>query len=579
MDAKFKKHRLFSDNEDHFVIDDGETQFKVAKYMIDPRTKKKIESMERHEKFACGGEVKGYYNGDEVGMPEDVSRQAIPDDVFNKAKDVASGKGKDVAVDMAKKYAESSLPPGLGVPTPGDYSPRKAASAIAGDLETAKRTADAIKRAEELGAAEQAAVDAGRELTNRRVEAAGKGYEAPGYTVPEKPSVLLPTPTTAKQKGIGLPGQGPQQPTQPAIGEDPYKGFIDAGEKYTKSVESAGKAAADLYGGINKQLAAVEEKNKDMYTALEGNIKSLTKEIQDGKIDPNRYWTNLQAPNKILAAVSIILGGLGPSGKNEAMEVINKQVEQDVEAQKANLNNKNSLLSRNLEMLGTLREAEQATKAQIYAGIGAQVSGLNAAALGPKARMEQAELVMKTKLMAQQMNKEVSRAYAVRSLEGLEPTPATPQQLSLAGKDYDARAVKLPGDTGYLTAGTPEAATEINTQLAQNQAINDLLDEIERISGGASYGFTERDRVGKLMSKLEILVSKREGASQAKESTIKTMRGMLDDPRGLANLFGASSAHSVQDLKDALRDETESLMGQNVRGYKKVSPYEPKPKK
>lgn len=520
MDAKTKKHLLLGDMEDHFLIDDGEVQFKVAKYMIDPRTKKKIEQMERHQNFACGGQVKGYADGG-----------------------------------VAEEYVPENIKPGSG--TDFSWLTKQIGSAPSPEALKKYGSVDEAMKAEQFY----------KEKNVPDVAVAPKEpvYSAPvGPKAPQDPSAEM----AMKPKGIGIP-QAERQIAGPPS-PDPMQQMAAAGQDYTQSVQSAANMAKKSYDDAYNALKKSEDHYRVKRDQLDSRITALQDEISSGRIDPNRYWNDKSTPNKILSAFAIALGGFGESGKNGAMDVINKQIDADIDAQKANLKNKESLLSKNIELLGDMRLAEDATRAQINAGLAAQLGKFNYSMLGPKARMEQAELQAKLMMASKQMNESIARASAVKSLEGFGQSAATPEELSLAGDEYKKKAVRLPGEESkYLSAITPESSTQINTQLAQNKSIDDTLKKIEEVAGSAAYSLVTRDRVQKLMRGLEIQLAERKGASKSTERVLEMIRDMLDDPRDWKNLAAISSAHASQDLKDELANETENLMQQFIPGYKK----------
>ena len=88
----------------------------------------------------------------------------------------------------------------------------------------------------------------------------------------------------------------------------------------------------------------------------------------DGKIDPNRYVGSMSTGQKLSTAIGLIMGGMGAGivgGENPAMKYLNNQIENDINAQKTDLGKKESLLSRNLQQFGNLRDATAMTRANM----------------------------------------------------------------------------------------------------------------------------------------------------------------------------------------------------------------------
>ncbi|HUV84145.1 MAG TPA: hypothetical protein VMV86_00465, partial [Methanosarcinales archaeon] len=141
---------------------------------------------------------------------------------------------------------------------------------------------------------------------------------------------------------------------------------------------------ADRQKAMNMQLSLQNEMNGLQGQLIENNKK---------QIDPNRFWNQSSTWNKVLAGISIALGGLGSGatgGVNRAFEIINGAVADDIKAQEANISNdyknisgraaltqlklksvgdylsslsqktQNALTSAKLEQLNTLVETQQA---------------------------------------------------------------------------------------------------------------------------------------------------------------------------------------------------------------------------
>lgn len=86
-------------------------------------------------------------------------------------------------------------------------------------------------------------------------------------------------------------------------------------------------------------------------------LKSLQVEA-DSKIDPKRWWKEKSTGENILAALAIGLGGFSASmtgGPNYALQIIDKAIERDIDAQLANREGKYKQAAAQQDMLGILR--------------------------------------------------------------------------------------------------------------------------------------------------------------------------------------------------------------------------------
>lgn len=106
----------------------------------------------------------------------------------------------------------------------------------------------------------------------------------------------------------------------------------------------------------NQQYQKQLEAEKAERAALsQRNIESREKidaeliKAQNEKLNPNRYWQEMNTGSKILAGIGLALGGLGGAGtggKNYAADVVNGAITRDLEAQKSDLANKVEVLGK-----------------------------------------------------------------------------------------------------------------------------------------------------------------------------------------------------------------------------------------
>lgn len=127
--------------------------------------------------------------------------------------------------------------------------------------------------------------------------------------------------------------------------------------------------AAQQQKDLQKQQAYFEAQ-QSVLKNYQDQYDNMVKDIGSGKIDPNHYWDSKSTGQKVGAAIAMMLGGLGAGltgGPNVALEMMEKHLQNDIEAQKATLGNKLSLLSRNLAMQGNIHSATNMTLLQMKA--------------------------------------------------------------------------------------------------------------------------------------------------------------------------------------------------------------------
>lgn len=96
--------------------------------------------------------------------------------------------------------------------------------------------------------------------------------------------------------------------------------------------------------------------------------KNFISDLQNSHIDPKHYQENMSAGQKVGTAIGLFLGGLSTPFThqgNPALEFLNKQIDRDIEAQKANMENKKTIFGANQSLYHDSVMAENATRAQM----------------------------------------------------------------------------------------------------------------------------------------------------------------------------------------------------------------------
>lgn len=266
-----------------------------------------------------------------------------------------------------------------------------------------------------------------------------------GIQIPQKPAIGLPSISeqTVPVQDMGMAGQAmpqlgqSQQAMQDPFGYGRQLAALQEGIKLQKagiSGEAAamgalGKAQAGIYEQAQKDLGKRQidfEKNTQAVRTL---IDQTNKEIRDQQIDPNKYLGDLSTMGKASTVLGLIFGGIGGglqrTGQNLALDTLNKLIDRDIAAQKANLDKKTSLLSSYYNQLGDMRTAENMARATMLDQFSNQLKGEAAKSQDPiaKARANQAlgQLQMQT---AQIIAQTGARQTMMGAAEGKQADPA-----------------------------------------------------------------------------------------------------------------------------------------------------------
>lgn len=260
------------------------------------------------------------------------------------------------------------------------------------------------------------------------------------------------------------------QPTAMDIGKTPQEKEIEATSRIageTKAIQAKeAEDTAAAYRNAMKASIDADSLMKKEEEDLKYNIDRINKEIISKKIDPNRYMANMSTFGKVATALGLILGGIGQGmtgGKeNLALRMLEKSIDNDLDAQKEELGKKNNLLTAYYKMYGDIQQARAAAKATAL-----QVVQMQAHAISEQSRSQQA-LKQNELLQAQLETKkqqEISRKAQV----------VMDQNLSQALKDQTA----VPSSDqvyDYIYRNVPE-----KQQKETIQAYNDYSKAVEQI--------------------------------------------------------------------------------------------------
>lgn len=175
---------------------------------------------------------------------------------------------------------------------------------------------------------------------------------------------------------------------------------IEAG---AQAETEAGQKTAAAYGKLSSNLDKLLTPQQIM-AQHQAADDALMKKYQAKEINPDHYWESRDTGQKVLAGISMILGGFGAranGGKNAAMETINSAIQRDMESQRANQNGAMNLWKMNREATQNDIQANLATRNQMLTAVQAQALQYAAAASGPEAKMRVAPLISQ---LAQQKN-------------------------------------------------------------------------------------------------------------------------------------------------------------------------------
>lgn len=278
----------------------------------------------------------------------------------------------------------------------------------------------------------------------------------PGYLESTK-KMLQPT---APQTTATPPAESPYVKAY----DDSYKRMQAAQMGMAQAQKEAQEQNVKDYQKQEEELARIQSNYQTSINNLTAESENLQKSYMSGKIDPNRVWSNMSTGNRILAGISVLLGGLGQglsgSKTNPAWDVLNDAIDRDIDAQKANLGKTSSLLSFNMQKLGNLNAALAATRVNLIDLTQAQINK-TAAKLGSKTAIAQAQI--SNEMLNQEKAKLMQSIAAQQQVQGIMQSPGgIPKEQVLRLPEEQRKTLVMMDNGNYYQALNEKGADAVS---------------------------------------------------------------------------------------------------------------------
>jgi hypothetical protein len=263
--------------------------------------------------------------------------------------------------------------------------------------------------------------DQSQDIPNQAPDSAPLPVNVPGVTPDQQPQA----PQAA----------GPQTQDQ-SIAQEPnptMQGAYQQGMKGLQQQMGADTQLAQDQADIAKGNIAAQATAQAQYQQAASKLDATRKSVSDWLQDPqnavnaNKYMGKMDTGQRIGTAVALMLGGLGAgfTGHNDALNYINKQIDNDIDAQKANIGQHQNLLSAIDHEYNDLD-----TSTAVLRGImGDQtIAKMQQAAAQAKTPQAQATMTQGIAALQQQMAGPIQQATMRQALMGSGPGGGMSQQ-------------------------------------------------------------------------------------------------------------------------------------------------------
>jgi hypothetical protein len=394
----------------------------------------------------------------------------------------------------------------------------------------------------------------------------GLGLMGPTTTY-EAPAIRMPGSTPAQ---TGLPGYLSQTESFMKTGQQQQAPGMQLGgpSEYTKAFDQmqqgtlmqaqasaeAAKQQAQVYDQQMQELQKTEAARKLQADAVMADINKIQNDVMTQKIDPTRVWSNMSTGNRVLAGISIFLGGVagGMQGtENRALGIIQDAVNKDIDSQKADIGKKQNMLSLNMAKYNNINDAAAATKAQLLSITQAQINQ-SAAKMGSKqalasAQVANAQIDLQKAQLINQISTSQAAAQKMAAPEGLSL-----QDAQTLPENIRERIVPLPSGKFTVVINKDDVKPIKDAYQAYAEA-KPLLNRVKQfMKDGASFTGTKRAALEQsLKSQMMLLVKNTEKLGQITETDMDLINSLIPQP---GSYFQENNQQKLDQLNIKLDD-------------------------
>jgi hypothetical protein len=335
----------------------------------------------------------------------------------------------------------------------------------------------------------------------------GLGLMGPSMNFEQPSEIQASAPAPAQ---TGLPGylaqtqqfMQPQQQAPAGLPSDYTKAFNEIQQGTMAQAQAHADAAtqqAQVYEQQMKELRQNEIERKRQSDAAMADINKIQNDVMTQKIDPTRVWSNMSTGNRVLAGISIFLGGVagGMQGtENRALGIIQDAVNKDIDAQKAEIGKKQNMLSLNMAKYNNIQDAANATKAQLLSITQAQINQA-AAKMGSRqalaaAQVANGQIDLQKAALIQQIGASQAAAQKLNNPAGISPKDV--QKLS---QDMQDKLVQMPNGN-FVPAFNKEAASKVREIQGSIYSVQNTLNEAKKfMDQGGTLPLSKRNTIAK----------------------------------------------------------------------------------
>lgn len=173
---------------------------------------------------------------------------------------------------------------------------------------------------------------------------------------PPAPDMSPPPPADTSSQGLAAPTPA-ADPMSQVPGYDLQKNALNSSAKIQQQVAQDSIVAEKAKLATDTAALLKFQEHVDDINLQREHVKE---DLKNSHIDPNHFMNSKTDSQKVMTSIGLILGGMGGGiHGNQALDYLNRQIENDMQAQKAEIGKKENLLSALTHEFQSAHQAEQ----------------------------------------------------------------------------------------------------------------------------------------------------------------------------------------------------------------------------
>lgn len=380
-----------------------------------------------------------------------------------------------------------------------------------------------------------------------------------------------------------------------------------------KGQQTAAKGVADVESQkataeqpILQDLAAQQQREQQTFAEQRAKLgaqsDALFNAVRDKRVNPDQYLSNMSVGHRLMTGLGLLLGGIGGgiagTGRNVGLEMLNKSIDADIEAQKTNISQANNVYRLAADRTNNLDAAHALAKADMFGIAQGKLTAIAGQYKGPEAqarasllsadleKQRQEWLTKAAELNAQQAQQyklgKLGYDLQVRSAQAQDAVSEISRKAARGENITAEERSVLPEKQQELTLNMPDGTFRLATNTAAHSKAAELQEGLHSIDqdvrqlqalahvsgGGKTLDPATRKRSQDLVNNVILGMGELKKLKRFTEPEEELYKKLVADPTAIFS-FDSKNVQTLQDLGREISQSRDAMLGAYVVGGKR----------